>query len=262
MIKINIIGRRPSKTEGKKWILDRYRDEMVAHGKKSTIEIVENSRTPCDIDYVIPYQKWKQCVSPIKVGLFTHRETAEVNIQKRHQFEQAANEMNYCIAMSQSTAEELRHLGVAESKLEVMHFGSELFKYPKTFGVCGRTESRRKNENWIWELSKHAPFLAWGKGWPCQIFEGSREDFYKKIDYLVVTSNNEGGPVPVIEAIQMGVPIIAPDVGWCWEYPVIQYKKNNLEDLRRVILRLTIYRNWFFVWEDLRIFFNRIYAEN
>ena len=48
-------------------------------------------------------------------------------------------------------------------------------------------------------------------------------DFYRSIDYLLVLSENEWGPLPVLEALAMGKPVIAPDVGWCWDYPVIRY---------------------------------------
>lgn len=61
--------------------------------------------------------------------------------------------------------------------------------------------------------------------------------FYKNIDYLVILSNNEGGLMPVIEAIASGKPVIAPDVGWCWDYPVIKY--NTIEDLKQILTKLS-----------------------
>ena len=73
-------------------------------------------------------------------------------------------------------------------------------------------------------------------------------NFYKKINYLLILSSVEGGPVPVIEAMAMGTPIIAPDVGWCWEYPVIKYK--DLKDLINIIDTLSSQLNTEKVWKE------------
>ena len=61
-------------------------------------------------------------------------------------------------------------------------------------------------------------------------------EWYKGIDYLVVTSDTEGGPYPVMEAIAAGKPVIAPNVGWCWDYPVIRYE--DTDDLVRLVNKL------------------------
>lgn len=50
---------------------------------------------------------------------------------------------------------------------------------------------------------------------------------YKDTDYVLVTSSIEAGPMCVVEAISMGKPVIAPDVGWCWQYPCIKYSGNQ-----------------------------------
>ena len=73
-------------------------------------------------------------------------------------------------------------------------------------------------------------------------------DFYSKIDYLLILSKNEGGPIPVLEAISMGKPVIAPDVGWCWDHPVIKY--NNIEELKNIIKTLSSYTNTDKPWSD------------
>jgi hypothetical protein len=56
--------------------------------------------------------------------------------------------------------------------------------------------------------------------------------FYDGIDYLVVLADNEGGPQSVLEALARGKPVIAPNVGYCWEYPVLRYiTKDKLLDI-------------------------------
>ena len=63
--------------------------------------------------------------------------------------------------------------------------------------------------------------------------------FYNSIDYLLVTGKIEGGPMPVKEAIARGVPVIAPDVGWSWDHPVLEY--STPEQLLWMLKRLAPY---------------------
>ena len=55
-------------------------------------------------------------------------------------------------------------------------------------------------------------------------------EFYNSIDYLLVISKVEGGPVPVLESFLLNKPVIAPDVGWCWDFPIeyedVSFKKK------------------------------------
>lgn len=82
--------------------------------------------------------------------------------------------------------------------------------------------------------------------WPCATpyTIATRAAFYAAIDYLVVTSTEEGGPMPVLEAIARGVPVIAPNVGWCWEFPVLRYAVGEYEALRQVLEQLTAPPSW------------------
>ena len=59
---------------------------------------------------------------------------------------------------------------------------------------------------------------------------------YKETDYVLVTSTIEAGPMSVVEAISMRKPVIAPQVGWCWEYPVIKYSdtKHLIETINKL----------------------------
>ena len=65
---------------------------------------------------------------------------------------------------------------------------------------------------------------------------------YKNTDYVLVTSNNEAGPMCVVEAMAMKKPVIAPDVGWCWEYPVIRYKDK--QDLINIFNKICVMNSW------------------
>ena len=80
----------------------------------------------------------------------------------------------------------------------------------------------------------------------------------------MVTATNEGGPVPVLDALTMGVPIIAPNVGWCWEYPVIKYSNN--EELCKIINSLCSFVNVNKLWiessNELLNIFKKVHHEN
>ncbi len=85
------------------------------------------------------------------------------------------------------------------------------------------------------------------KQWPCAApyTIATRDAFYAAIDYLVITSSVEGGPMPVLEAIARGVPVIAPNVGWAWEFPVIRYEPaGEYSALRQVLAQLTAPPSW------------------
>lgn len=67
---------------------------------------------------------------------------------------------------------------------------------------------------------------------------------YKETDYVLVTSKVESGPLCVIEAIAMNKPVIAPNVGLCWDYPVIKYE--NPKHLINIFTKLSVSNN---TWE-------------
>ena len=54
--------------------------------------------------------------------------------------------------------------------------------------------------------------------------------------------------MPVVEAMSIGKPVIAPNVGWCWDYPVIKF--DNIKELRNIIKTLSSYTNTDKPWID------------
>jgi hypothetical protein len=129
------------------------------------------------------------------------------------------------------------------------------------FGVIGRVyNSGRKGEALVARAVRDGfRFVACGvqggrgrgrslarSQWPCPTpyALAQRDEFFRAIDYLVVTSTLEGGPMPVLEAIARGVPVIAPNVGWCWEFPVLRYAVGEYDSLRGVLEQLTAPPSW------------------
>lgn len=253
MISLNIV------TESKEWILSRSARELLQlEGFQVTINFPTGDS---DIDYFIPYLLFKGRTHKNKsVGLFTHLETAldKDSKTKANKFHAFKKEMDLCISISKKTREAL---GQAFSGSPVIKLGTDLSKTP-IFGVVGRVQrSGRKNEKFIESLANRGfRIVAWGEGWPCEIVSRNYSDiskFYRAIDYLIIPSSIEGGPVPLLESLAMGTPVIAPDVGWAWEFPVIKYERDNFQSLLSVMQGLTQIPTW----ESWREEHRRVFSE-
>jgi len=123
-------------------------------------------------------------------------------------------------------------------KMSILYPGeidpSFILKKP-TIGIFQRGAHTGKGFFFMKEMSKvksmqNFKFLFKGTGWEevvtlfndnnidaaCDIDEdySSYPKVYKEIDYLLIPSLWEGGPMSVIEACATGIPIISADVGW------------------------------------------------
>ena len=234
-MKLNIV------TEPKPgWVLRMMAENWSRFIPNSTITTMK----PClssDINFYVNWDIFNKKTN-LDIGWFTHCEEAG-----RGNFEEKARQMDYCICPAQNT---LKLLPVEKSCVLKHGIDEEYINHATKkikFGIVGREySSGRKNFDVIDKLKSipNASFYISGGN----LSKGELIDLYKDINYLIVTSTNEGGPVPVIEALTMGVPVIAPDVGWCWEYPVIKY--THQEELYNIINTLCSFTNVNKIWED------------
>lgn len=165
------------------------------------------------------------------VAWFTHLPNMVDGAQRRQNFRDRAKWADHCIAMCQHTAAEL------PSEKTSVWGGTvhpEFLKPSIVLGVAAKI-SRRKCPERIEALKAIQGVEVRVTGGDLSMHE--LVEWYKGIDYLVVTSDTEGGPYSVLEAIAAGKPIIAPDVGWCWEYPTIHYN-GTTEGLVAIVKRL------------------------
>lgn len=166
--------------------------------------------------------------------LFTHRESRG---PLREVFDRVALKCDLCIAMSLNT---LKLLPEGKSfYLETYPTDPRYYKTLK-IGVCGRRYKSGRKRMWLAEKVNDLPgvevWITDGK-----IPQEEMPSFYEKIDYLLVTSDNEGGPQPVLEALATGTPVIAPDVGYCWQYPCFKFETE--EELLKLVRNLTVPRD-------------------
>jgi hypothetical protein len=244
------------------WILERCARELVERIPGAVYNATGYPpQRPSDetITYFLPAKDVRHMpgVTGIKVGLFTHGDDRTAAYY---------DQLDACVAMNRHVFEHLRELRAQNARL--IRPGTEPPRRPIRFGVCGRVYGKGRKGADLVRAAVGAGFSfracsernSRERRPPCRITHPieRRSEFYEEIDYLVVTSTEEGGPMPVIEAIAHGVPVIAPDVGWCWEFPVIRYERGSWESLRRVLKALTRPPTWEAWAEGHRLLFESL----
>ena len=227
------------------WILRRGAEELVRHAP----EMFRISDHPAEVNYFLNYATYRD-VPGWSVAMFTHLEEKG---HTRRRFFEVSQAVDRAISMCEKTRAIITHSNWMSGDVPVIHFGSDSRMDRKLlFGVVGRTYgSGRKGEHLVARMMVEGILVrCWGKGWPCEEWApGSKwedlPDFYAAIDYLLITSMNEGGPIPLIDAIRAGVPVIAPrGVGWCDEFPCIRYDAGRWDSLHAVLHKLTHPPTW------------------
>ena len=173
--------------------------------------------------------KWKK--TRCDIGWFTHREEGSLG----QVFDRAAREMDWCMCPCKKTAD---LLPMSKTSIVTNAPDSSFQKGDIILGVIGRSYPR-KRFGWIEEIEQIPGITVKLTGG--QVPFRMLPEFYRSVDYLLVLSDNEGGPLPVVEALAMGKPVIAPDVGWCWEFPVLRYTK--LIELKGLLSQLVVPAN-------------------
>lgn len=228
-------------TEEPGWILHRKAAELQQHLGHVKI----NEEWPeADIHYFINYgMMLERPTNGIAVANFTHYDPDHLG----ERFIEVAHNVDHCIAVSQATADQLRTLGIHEDKITVILVGADTrFKPKLTLGVVGRTYSGgRKGEDLVRTLAEDPDVIARTRlvaanpGWDLPVWDfEDLADFYRSIDYLLVPSRLEGGPVPFMEALACGTLAIAPPVGVVSQFPHVGYPAGDYQALRDTVLRL------------------------
>jgi glycosyltransferase involved in cell wall biosynthesis len=182
-------------------------------------------------------------VSPIEIAFFTHLE--EFHEEAMEWYWKVAGQVDHRVCMSKPYVELFRQHGF-DTGVSLISPGVDHDRFtPKLrIGVVGRTYATgRKGEGLVQQVMD-LPGIDWhftGTGWPGPakfVPENQLPDFYRSMHYILVPAHYEGGPMCVLEALACGIPVIAPPVGWVPEYPHIEFKTGDADDLRRVLTRL------------------------
>ena len=227
------------------WILEKCAREIAARAENVTYGTDPDAAA--DLQYYINYSARSRRVSPLEIAFFTHSEN---DPNARQRYFDAAREVEHCVCMSARYAQELIESGIAAEKVSTIAPGVDLdeFRPRIRVGVVGRTyHTGRKGEALVAEVMD-TPGIEWrftGSGWPgpaVNVPDNGMADFYNDLDYVLVPSLYEGGPMSVLEGLACGVPIISSDVGWVSEYPHIPFENGDAASLRRVLTDLVAER--------------------
>jgi len=235
------------KTEEESWILRRCAEEIKNYYESgvSSDVVTINSDKKTDLHYYLNYGFFEKKSPGIDVAFFTHLEREDHWLHNK--FKEVASQVDYCTCTSWATHDILTDIGVDKDRIAVIKHGTDKqFKPRIRLGLVGRTyPSGRKGEFLVdnlladEELNDKFEIVAWGEGWPVESEDIPFEelgDFYRSLDYVLVTSLIEGNPMCVQEGLASGVPVIGPPIGVLPEVPHIEYDTGDWESLKTVLL--------------------------
>lgn len=230
-------------TENPGWIMHRMAEELQKHlGARNVV--INQDWQDADIHYYINYGYFRNKPRRgLTLANFTHFDPDHL----AETFVAAAHAVDHCVAISQATADALRHLGVADDRITTIVIGADVHFRPKlTLGVAGRVyPGGRKGEDIVRallddpEVGATIRIVAASEGWGAPVWQfDDPADFYRAIDFLLVPSRIEGGPVPFMEALACGTMSVAPAIGVIPQFPHVPYPVGDTRALKAVLLDL------------------------
>ncbi|MGQ4876520.1 MAG: glycosyltransferase [Promethearchaeia archaeon] len=196
------------------WILQEHGEYLANNIEFAHASINKpNNDIEWDITYFVNYELYQPCNSKIVGGWFTH--------EKDEFFKKIALKMDFTVSPSlryKKVLDEIRgnnyhipqpaNLERLEPKL-VLGFSGIIYRHG------------RKGEDLLKKIMK-LPYVK-VKITGGRIPKEKMIDFYNSIDYVIITSKIEGGPMALLEGLACGKEIITSDVGMVPEFKNCKY---------------------------------------
>lgn len=223
-LKINFVTENPPY-----WILGQWCHQYQKHIPGSTITHMAPD-FDADVNVYVNYALFKfKTPSSKSICVFTHREKDG----RQYQFDNIAKQCDWCFGQSDYTMSFLPP--EKSSKLTVGL--PDMYEKEIVIGMAGRRySSGRKRIEWGEEVNKIPGVkVVFTDG---KIPYHEMTDFYDSCDYILITSEMEGGPMSIKEALARGKMVISTKVGWYNEFPILTY--DTLPELLDLVKKLVI----------------------
>ncbi len=227
-MKINVV------TVNSGWILQKIAERIVNNApKEHEFFLSFTPRNDVDVNFYVDISnKFRKKSKVIDVGLFTHlHENSLKNLKSRWL------KCDYIIHMCTRYYELFSQIYPKNKMCVLYPFDvAKTFQMKKpTIGIFQRGLYEGKGYNFLLSLVYETiimkfKFIFVGKDWDKVVNElkqrnidveyytsedyGEYQNLYNKIDYLLIPSKWEGGPISMVEALSMGIPVISSDVGF------------------------------------------------
>ena len=159
----------------------------------------------------------------------------------------------------------LVNLGIDPRKIRVAYCGADHTEFRlRNVGIVASKQPNGRKRGHIlldlaWRMDRNwlniINFYIIGTGWQNLVSEleavgvnvihipGIDDDakmlkFYHAFDVLLSTAYEEGGPLPIIEAMKAGVPVLTPDYGYTHDLLTDADKYTTVEDLEKKLIAL------------------------
>lgn len=224
------------------WILEKMANRLSS---LDYVSLSENVSQEAELNYFFNYYQYEEVPTP-SAAWFTHIE--ERVPAGEDLWWQVVDAVDICIFHSE------KYRALVQSRFPKKHTitispGVDFSTFtPRKLriGVIGRAypQTGRKGEDLLHEIVENNPDVEWvitGKDWQGIsnfVPESDLPDLYRQLDYVLITSMYEGGPMSAIEALASGVQVISPEVGWMPELPHISYEAGNFNQLQNIISKL------------------------
>ena len=214
------------------WILQKIA-EKVCLSRPDTFSLSHAPRHDVDANFYIDVQNCYQGkTKTIDIGFFTHLHENSPNYLNPYWLQ-----LDHIVHMCSRYFDTFSSYYPKEKMSMMMpgEFSPNFQPKKQTIGIFQRGAHEGKGFHFMKKMAdkdiiKQFKFLFIGKDWKevTELFRkngaqvSSREDelyetypdLYSKIDYLLIPSLWEAGPMSAIEALSCGIPIISSNVGW------------------------------------------------
>jgi len=244
------------------WILDKIAERIKATNDKLNTGVeMELSTNPTsaptfDLNYYVDVYNCYRYKSAIKdVGwLNSFHEGFDPS---------KAMSLDFIVFQNKKYQQKMIELGYPAEKTKVIYPGVDLKKFflrKITIGIFQRGVHKDKGNEFMFNLPdfidlKNFAFVFVGKGWDNVVnkysrmgietdyYPAERYDFYpmlyEGIEYLLIPSLKEGGPMCLLEALAMGIPVIASKVGMVEDFGVeYTFEPGNYLELAEILTKI------------------------